>query len=137
MDRLNAWAPRVLSLLRIITALLFMEHGVMKLFDFPAPVPGMPHPLPMMGMVAGILESVGGGLVLIGLFTRPVAFLLSGEMAVGYFVAHAPNGFFPMANMGEMAVLFTFVFLYFVFSGAGDWSVDAALERRRMAKAAG
>jgi putative oxidoreductase len=130
MDRLNAWAPRVLSLLRIIAALLFMEHGLMKLFNFPAPVPGMPHPLPLMGMVAGVLETFGGGLVLIGLFTRPVAFLLSGEMAIAYFMVHMKQGPWPALNYGEPAILFCWVFFYLVFAGGGSWSVDARLGRR-------
>ena len=141
MDRLALWAPRMLSILRIMTGLLFFEHGSSKIIGFPPFGPGG-QPLqqpPLMSLLgaSGVLEFFGGVLFILGLFTRPVAFLLSGEMAVGYFIAHAPRGFFPMANLGEMAVLFTFVFLDVVFAGAGDWSVDAALERRRMAKAAG
>ncbi|KRA60039.1 DoxX family protein [Caulobacter sp. Root655] len=130
MERLNVWAPRVLSLLRIVTALLFMEHGLMKLFHFPGPQPGAPDPLPTMLVVAAWLEIVGGGLIALGLFTRPVAFILSGQMAVAYFLAHAPQGFYPAMNMGEPAVLYCFLFLYLVFAGPGEWSVDAQLRKR-------
>ena len=128
----DLWRPRALAVLRIITAYLFMAHGTAKLF-------GMPHVamfdgLQVMSLVgfAGILEVVGGALLLIGLFTRPVAFVLCGFMAVAYFMAHANQGnaLLPMLNGGELAVLYCFVFLYFVFSGAGAWSVDAALKRR-------
>src|SRR3982751_3890863 len=124
MPNLTAWSPRVLSILRIVTALLFMEHGLMKLFHFPAPQPGAPDPLPPMLMVAAWLEVVGGGLIALGLFTRAAAFICSGEMAVGYFMAHAPNGFYPALNMGEAAVLYCFVFLYLAFAGGGEWSLD-------------
>lgn len=130
MPNLTAWSPRVLSILRIITALLFMEHGLMKLFHFPAAQPGAPSPLPTLLVVAAWLEVVGGGLVALGLFTRPVAFLLSGEMAVAYFMAHAPQGFYPALNMGEAAVLYCFVFLYLAFAGGGEWSLDAAVRKR-------
>jgi putative oxidoreductase len=130
MERLNVWAPRVLSLLRIVAALLFMEHGLMKLFHFPGPQPGVPDPLPTMLVVAAWLEVVGGGLIALGLFTRPVAFILSGQMAVAYFLAHAPQGFYPAMNMGEPAVLYCFLFLYLVFAGPGEWSVDAQLRKR-------
>ena len=130
MPNLTLWSPRVLSVLRIVIGLLFMEHGLMKLFHFPAPQPGAPDPLPTMLMVAGWLEVVGGALVAVGLFTRPAAFLLSGEMAVAYFMAHAPKGFYPAVNMGEAAVIYCFVFFYFVFAGPGPWSVDALARRR-------
>lgn len=130
MERLNVWAPRVLSLLRIVAALLFMEHGLMKLFHFPAPQPGAPDPLPPMLLAAAWLEIVGGGLIALGLFTRPVAFILSGQMAVAYFLAHAPQGFYPALNMGEAAVLYCFLFLYLVFAGPGEWSVDAQIRKR-------
>jgi putative oxidoreductase len=128
----DLWQPRALAVLRVITAYLFMAHGTAKLF-------GMPHVamfdgLQLMSLVgfAGILEVGGGALLLIGLFTRPVAFVLCGFMAVAYFMAHANQGnaLLPMLNAGELAVLYCFVFLYFVFSGAGAWSVDAALKRR-------
>jgi putative oxidoreductase len=141
MDRVAVWAPRVLSLLRIMTGLLFFEHGSSKILGFPPFGPGgspliQPPILSVLG-VSGVLEFFGGGLIVLGLFTRPVAFLLSGEMAVGYFMAHAPRGFFPMANMGEPAILFTFVFLYFAFAGGGEWSLDSLLARRRIAVVAG
>jgi putative oxidoreductase len=127
----DLWRPRALAVLRIITAYLFMAHGTAKLF-------GMPHVamfdgLQVMSLVgfAGILEVGGGVLLLIGLFTRPVAFLLCGFMAVAYFMAHANQGsaLLPILNGGELAVLYCFVFLYFVFAGAGAWSVDAARRR--------
>jgi putative oxidoreductase len=130
MPNLDVWSPRVLSLLRIVAALLFMEHGLMKLFHFPAPQPGAPDPLPMMLVVAAWLEVVGGGLLALGLFTRPVAFLLSGEMAAAYFLAHAPQGFYPALNGGEAAVLYCFAFLYLAFAGGGEWSLDAQVRKR-------
>ena len=130
MPNLVAWSPRVLSLLRIVTALLFMEHGLMKLFHFPAAQPGAPDPLPAMLLAAAWIEVVGGGLIALGLFTRAAAFICSGEMAVGYFIAHAPNGPFPALNMGEAAVLYCFVFFYLVFAGGGPWSLDALVRKR-------
>jgi putative oxidoreductase len=130
MPNLNAWAPRVLSVLRIITALLFMEHGLMKLFHFPAPQPGAPDPLPAMLLVAAWLEVVGGGLIAVGLFTRAAAFVCAGEMAVAYFMAHAPQGFYPALNMGEAAVLYCFIFFYLTFAGPGPWSLDAVVRKR-------
>jgi putative oxidoreductase len=130
MDRLNAWAPRVLSILRIVAALIFMSHGMMKILHIPIAQPGAPDHLPTLILVAGWLELVGGALLALGLFTRPVAFLLSGEMAVAYFMAHASQGFHPVLNKGEAAVLYCFLFFYFVFSGPGPWSLDAALRKR-------
>lgn len=121
----NVWSPRILSVLRIVTALLFMEHGFMKLFHFPAPQPGVPASLPPILIVAAWLELVGGGLLVAGLFTRPVAFILSGQMAVAYFMVHAPMGFYPALNMGELAILYSFIFTYLYFAGGGPWSVDA------------
>ncbi len=116
-------SPRLLSILRIITAFLFMQHGGMKLLGFPAPFPmGEVHLFSLIGL-AGVLELAGGFLLLIGLFTRPVAFILSGEMAVAYFMAHAPHGFWPVLNGGEAAVLYCFVFLYLAAAGGGEWSV--------------
>ena len=118
------WAPRLLSILRIIAALLFLEHGAVKLFGFPAHGPG--H-LPPLMLLAGVLE-VGGGLLLaLGLFSRPVAFILSGEMAVAYFIAHFPHGFYPILNHGEPAILFCFVFLYIAFAGPGPWNLESRL----------
>jgi putative oxidoreductase len=130
MPNLTAWSPRVLSILRIVTALLFMEHGLMKLFHFPAPQPGAPSPLPPMLVAAAVLEVAGGVLLTLGLFTRLAAFVCSGEMAVAYFIAHAPNGFYPALNMGEAAVLYCFVFFYLVFAGPGWWSLDALVRKR-------
>jgi putative oxidoreductase len=130
MPNLAVWAPRVLSLLRIIAALLFMEHGLMKLFHFPAPQPGAPDPLPTILLVAASLEVVGGGLIALGLFTRIAAFVCSGQMAVAYFMAHGSQGFWPALNGGEAAILFCFIFLYLVFAGPGVWSLDTAVRKR-------
>jgi putative oxidoreductase len=129
MDGIAAvWAPRMLSILRIMTALLFMEHGAQKLLGFPAsPNPG-PALLSLLGL-AGVLELFGGALVALGLFTRPVAFVLSGEMAFAYFIGHAPQGFFPVLNGGDAAILYCFVFLYLAVVGAGVWSLDAMRDR--------
>ncbi len=127
---LATWSPRVLSLLRIIAALLFIEHGLMKLFAFPGPQPGVPDPLPMILVAAAWIEIVGRGLIALGLFTRAAAFLCSGMMAVAYFMAHASQGFWPALNGGEPAILFCFVFLYLVFSGGGSWSLDAIVRKR-------
>ena len=119
---MSVWEPRMLSILRIMTGLLFMEHGMSKLFNYP---PGNLHPsfLTLLWF-AGVLECFGGALVVLGLFTRVVAFLLSGEMAIAYFMVHAPQGFFPLLNHGEAAVLYCFVFLYLCFAGGGEWSLD-------------
>lgn len=130
MDRLNAWAPRVLSLLRILTALLFMEHGLMKLFQFPGAQPGVPMPLPPILIAAAWIEVVGGALLTVGLFTRAAAFLCSGEMAVAYFLVHAKGGPWPALNGGDAAILMCWIFLYLVFAGGGAWSVDAVVRRR-------
>ena len=127
MTFLQPWAPQIRSLLRIVTAATFLTHGTMKLFGWPA---AMDFPLDTMMTVAGVLEVVGGLLLVIGLFSRPVAFVLSGMMAVAYFMAHAPGGFFPMLNGGEAAMLFCFVFLYIAAAGPGPWSLDAALAKR-------
>lgn len=125
-----SWTPRVLSVLRIITGFLFTAHGAQKLFGFLAP-PGaqMPPLLSQIG-IGGILEFFGGLLILVGLFTRPVAFILSGTMAVAYFQMHAPGGFWPLQNKGELAVLYCFVFLFLSVAGGGEWSVDRLLRRR-------
>jgi putative oxidoreductase len=124
------WAGRLLSVLRIVAGLLFLEHGLMKLAGFP------PSPMPMppafsLYWVAGVLELVGGALIVIGLLTRPVAFLLAGEMAFAYWMGHAPRSFFPAINMGDAAILYCFIFLYLSAAGGGPWSVDAALDRRQ------
>ena len=131
--QLAAWAPRILSVLRIMVALLYMQHGLQKLFGFPPPANPMPDPLPPLLLAGGILEAGGGVLFLLGLFTRPVAFILCGMMAVAYFMAHAPRGFFPINNGGDLAILFCFVYLYSVFAGAGSWSLDAVIARKKSA----
>ena len=118
------WSPRILSVLRIITGLLFLEHGTMKWMGFPAPIPGMQH-LPPLLLVAGVIELVCGTLITLGLFTRIAAFVASGEMAVAYFMGHMSRGFWPALNQGEAAIMFCFIFLYLVFAGPGEWSVDA------------
>ncbi|WP_445682534.1 DoxX family protein [Radicibacter daui] len=128
-DRLSPLQPYALAALRIITALLFIEHGTMKLFGFPAAMGG--GSLPPLLLVAALLETIGGVLLLIGFLTRPVAFLLSGEMAVAYFMAHAPKGFYPAMNGGEGAILFCFIFLFLVFAGAGALSLDSRLSATR------
>ncbi|HEX5613296.1 MAG TPA: DoxX family protein [Burkholderiales bacterium] len=124
---LENWRPRVLGVLRIVTAYLFIPHGTAKLFGVPQMkmFDGV-HLMSLTGL-AGVLEVFGGALLLIGLFTRPVAFVLSGFMAVAYFMAHASQGsvLLPLLNGGELAVLYSFVFLYFVFAGGGAWSVDS------------
>jgi putative oxidoreductase len=125
----EAWAPRLRSVLRIVAALMFMSAGTMKLFGFPAPHPGTLKLLSQIGL-AGLLETFGGGLLLLGLFTRPVAFLLSGEMAVAYFQVHFARGFWPATNGGMAAALFCFVWLYFSAAGAGPWSLDAWRRKR-------
>lgn len=119
------WSPRLLSVMRIVVALVFFSHGISKFFGLP------PFPMAMTPLlsVAGIIEVVGGALLIVGLFTRPVAFLLSGMSAAAYFLAHAPQGPFPIANGGEAAVLYCFVFLYLAAAGGGAWSVDAGRGR--------
>ena len=121
---LATWPPRLLGILRIITGFLYLQHGTAKLFGAPhvAMFDGL-QVLSLMG-VAGILELVGGALLLLGLFTRPVAFILSGQMAAAYFMAHAPQGFLPILNGGELAVLYSFIFLYFAAAGGGAFSLD-------------
>ncbi len=120
----NEWEPRVLSIVRIIAGLLFMEHGMSKLLGFP------PGPSPSMFALtwfAGVIELVGGALVTVGLFTRIAAFIMSGEMAIGYFYVHAPKSFFPMLNGGDAAILYCFIFLYLALAGGGGWSLDRAI----------
>lgn len=121
-----AWAPQFLSVLRIVAAFMFMLAGTSKLFAFPNSMPGG-HTAPLLSQmgVGGVLEAVGGALLLIGLFTRPVAFVLAGEMAVAYFQFHFPKSFWPTVNEGVPAVLYCFVFLYLSAAGAGPWSADA------------
>ena len=120
----STWSLRLLSILRIVIALLFLSHGSAKLFGIPAVQhPGVVSLLSILGL-AGVLEFFGGLFILLGLFTRTVAFILSGQMAVAYFMAHAPKGFWPVLNGGEFAVLYCFAFLYLVVAGGGSWSVD-------------
>ena len=125
-DRLSLYSPYALALLRIFTALLFIGHGAQKLFSFPAPFPYLAQDgsLPPLMLAAGILEVFGGLLILIGLLTRPAAFVLSGLMAAAYFMGHASQGFFPVLNGGDAAILFCFIFLYLFFAGPGALSVD-------------
>ena len=136
MSKLALWSPRMLSILRIVTALLFIEHATMKFFAFPAAMPGPGGPLPAIIVVAGAIELVGGILIALGLFTRPAAFLASGTMAAAYFMAHAPQSFWPVLNQGESAIMFCFIFLYLVFAGPGSWSLDALRGRGETAKTA-
>lgn len=119
----DAWTPRALSILRIAGGFLFMTHGMEKLLGFPVALPSPIHLASLTG-VAGMLELFGGALLLLGLLTRPVAFLLSGEMAFAYFLAHAPLGFWPLVNHGELSVLYSFLFLFLAVAGGGPWSVD-------------
>lgn len=130
---LNAWAPRMLSILRIVAGLLFMEHGTSKLLHFPAsPMFPPDQALPPLMMAGGVIELVAGALIAVGLFTRPAAFIAAGEMAVAYWMIHfKPDNPFPANNMGDAAILYCFVFLYLVFRGAGPWSVDGWFDRRR------
>jgi putative oxidoreductase len=130
--RWRSWAPYLLSILRIVAAFLFMQFGTAKLFGFPAPIMpgGGTAALGSLAWFASVLETFGGFLLLIGLFTRPVAFLLSGEMAFAYFMGHAPQGFWPVLNQGHPAILFCFLFLYLSAAGAGPWSLDAIRDRR-------
>ena len=126
------WPSRALSVLRVVAAILYVEHGTNKIFGIPSAArPPAPYVLMSLNGLAGILETFGGILLLLGLFTRPVAFLLAGEMAVAYFKVHLRRSIFPIANGGDNVVLFCFVYLYLVFAGAGSWSVDALLRRAR------
>jgi putative oxidoreductase len=120
---LNGWAPHVLSLLRIIVGLLFLQHGLVKLFAFPMPFANPPAMYTLIWW-QGVIEIVGGSLLIIGLLTRPVAFILAGDMAFAYFMGHAGRSFYPIQNGGSLAVLYCFVFFYLVFSGPGPWSID-------------
>lgn len=134
MSKMNTlclqWSPRLLSVLRIVTAFLFIQHGSMKLLGFPPSEAFAGVKLFSLIGFAGVLELFGGLLVLLGLFTRPVAFILSGQMAFAYFMAHAPHGLYPILNRGELAVLYCFVFLYLAVAGGGVWSVDQIRGRR-------
>jgi putative oxidoreductase len=130
------WTSRMLSVFRIVVGLLFMLHGTQKMLGFPPSAIQMP-PFNLMSQfgIAGVLETFGGALIVLGFLTRPVAFLLAGEMAVAYFQMHFPKGFFPTSNGGEAAVLYCFSFLYLMFAGAGAWSIDALVGRRTEAYA--
>jgi putative oxidoreductase len=125
----TVWAPRLLSVLRIVAALLLLAHGTQKILGFPAP-PGSGLPAAMsLYWFAGMLELVGGVMLVLGVLTRPVAFILAGEMAFAYFMGHAPRNFFPVLNGGDASILYCFIFLYLVAAGPGPWSVDAARNR--------
>ncbi len=130
LEGLSRYQPQALAVLRIVTSLLFIAHGTQKLFGFPASGADGGGGLPTLMLIAGILEAFGGLLILIGLLTRPVAFILSGLMAAAYFMAHAPQNFYPVNNGGDAAILFCFVFLYLFFAGPGAWSVDASRASR-------
>ncbi len=127
-SKLSARRPLVLSVLRVVMGLLFLEHGTMKMFSFPGSDHAGPALFSIFGL-AGVIELVGGAFLVLGLFTRFAAFIMSGEMAFAYFMAHYPHSFYPIVNQGEAAVMFCFVFLYFVFAGAGPLSLDARAGR--------
>jgi putative oxidoreductase len=128
----TVWAPRLLGVLRIVAAILFIEHGTQKLFGFPPSDRPMPEMFTLLWF-AGVLETFGGLLLLIGLFTRPVAFILSGQMAVAYWMAHASGSIYPAANGGDAAILFCFLFLYIAAAGPGAFSLDAARDGKAVA----
>jgi len=128
-DTATRLAPYVLSILRIVAALLFLEHGTSRLFGWPSPLPT--PALLSMYWFAGAIELVGGILLLFGLFTRCAAFIASGEMAFAYFISHAPSSFFPILNRGDAAILYCFVFLYIAFAGGGPWSIDTIFRAKR------
>jgi putative oxidoreductase len=122
------WSPRLLSIVRIIVGLMFMQHGLTKYFGFPLASPAGFQAFSLVG-AAGVIEIVAGALIAVGLFARVAAFLASGEMAIGYFLYHAPKSFFPQVNGGEAAIFYCFIFLYIALEGGGPWSVDAARSR--------
>jgi putative oxidoreductase len=126
------WPARMFAILRIVAGLVFITNGTLKLFHFPPPPQGMPD-FPLMSQMglAGILEAFGGLAIVLGLFTRPIAFILAGEMAVAYFQAHFPQSFWPTSNMGTPAILYCFLFLYMAFAGPGAWSLDEMIARSR------
>jgi putative oxidoreductase len=132
------WEPRMLSILRIVVGLLYLGHGLNKLFNFPPTANHAPYQLfTLVPGLAGLLETIGGVLIVVGLFTRPVAFILSGEMAFAYFMVYAPRSFFPHVSGGVSSVLYCFTFLYFFVAGAGVWSLDQLWARRASAPARG
>jgi putative oxidoreductase len=125
------WTGRMLSILRIVTGAIFFTAGSMKLFGWPhSPMPMPPIELMSQVWIGGLLEVVGGTLIVLGLLTRPVAFILAGEMAVAYFQFHFPQSFYPTVNQGQPAILYCFIYLYLMLAGAGPWSIDAVLDRR-------
>ena len=129
METLTAWAPRALSVLRIITGLMIIQHGMAKLLGFPVVAQfANLNPMSLIG-AAGFIELIGGALLIIGFLTQPVAFIVSGEMAFAYFMAHAPKSFFPLINGGTLAIIFCFTCLFLSTAGPGPWSVDAAMKR--------
>ena len=132
-DALQDWAPQLRSVLRIVAALLFMQHGSAKLFHLPHQATFDHLQLLSLMGVQGILEFFGGLLLLVGLFSRPIAFLLSGDMAVAFFMVHFKRGWLPILNGGDLAVLFSFTFLYLWAAGPGPWSIDASLRASRAA----
>jgi putative oxidoreductase len=134
-DAWSRYAPHVLSIVRIMVALLFFEHGLSKLFGFPQASP--PPVLFSLSWFAGVIEFVGGALLAVGLFSRASAFVMSGQMAFAYFIGHAPRDFFPINNRGDAAILYCFIFLYIAFAGGGPWSLDAVWARRKVALRSG
>jgi putative oxidoreductase len=128
-ETLVAWTPRVLSVLRIITGLLIIQHGLGKLFGFPALPAYANVQLMSLSGAAGVIELIGGALLILGLFTQPVAFILSGEMAFAYFIGHFPKGFHPLINGGTLAALYCFTCLYLATAGGGPWSLDASTRK--------
>ena len=130
---LDTWSPRLLSILRVVAALLYIWHGSAKMFGVPAAAgaPVVPFDLITLRGISAVLEVFGGGLLLIGLFSRPVAFILSGHMAFAYFIGHAAQNLWPILNRGELTIMFCFVFLYIAAAGPGPWSLDAAMRRGR------
>src|SRR3954467_7182131 len=129
-ETLAAWTPRALSVLRIITGLLIIQHGMGKLLGFPAFPAYANVQLMSLSGAAGFIELIGGALLILGLLTQPAAFILAGEMAVAYFMAHAPQGFLPLVNGGTMAIAYCFACLYLAAAGDGPWSLDAAMKRK-------
>jgi putative oxidoreductase len=128
-EMMAAWTPRALSVLRIITGLMIIEHGMGKIIGFPVvPAYADVQPLSLIG-AAGLIELIGGALLILGLWTQPAAFIVSGEMAFAYFMVHAPKSFFPLINGGTLAIMYCFTCLYLATAGAGPWSVDAAMKR--------
>ena len=128
-EKIVAWTPRALSVFRIITGLMIIEHGMAKIIGWPVvPTFANLQPFSLIG-AAGFIELIGGALLILGLFTQPAAFILSGEMAVAYFMVHAPKSFYPLVNGGTLAIMYCFACLYLSTAGAGPWSVDAAMKR--------